>query len=329
LRRDLPVGGRIPGSLIDPVEHSNQPFGQPDEDLVKPESSSGRSKLFRLSGAHGGHEIGKGQPSLEEVHLPIPFQLPPVVQLPGEPDLGHHVGREVSLVAGIVDRKHTGDVPAKPVGQSGPEENQGERGVPIMCVQQNRTGNEPREGGDGSKSKECEAAGIVGIVDGVLAIDARPVEVIQMLDEEDLGARAGPGHAKDPRLLVVSPHRDHERLPNGLEIGIHIADSAIEREYGGHVETGGALKAGQTAHRLGHPAGTSVGIVLRRHVHDGNRLTSRGSEGCGRCGRIACWLVERRHPLDLTPWVDRRLTPPPGLPVRSTPARIPASSASP
>jgi hypothetical protein len=82
LRGDLSVRGRVPLALVDTVEHADEAVGQPGEVIVQAEPASRRAELVRLGGAHGGHEVGEDQAALEEVHLPVPLELPPVVDLP-------------------------------------------------------------------------------------------------------------------------------------------------------------------------------------------------------------------------------------------------------
>jgi hypothetical protein len=149
LRGDLPIGGRVPGPLIDTVENAHQPVGQPDEGVMQPESAASGAKLLCLGRAHGGDKIGERQPSLEKVDFAVPLELLPVVELPRQADVGHDLGREVPLVSGIVDRQHSGKVAAETVCQRGPKEHKGEGGVPVVGVQQYRPRNQAGQGSDG------------------------------------------------------------------------------------------------------------------------------------------------------------------------------------
>ena len=92
----------------------------------------------------------------------------------------------------------------------------------------------------------------------------------------------GPALAPATRKIRASSlwdaHRDHEGLAHRLEVGIDIADGAVERENGRDVQPGGALEVGQTAHRFGQATDPGIGVVLRRHVDDGDRLASGGTE---------------------------------------------------
>src|SRR6185295_3508179 len=113
--------------------------------------------------------------------------LPPVVQLPGKSDLRHHVGWKVPLIPWIVDREHSGHRRAESILQDRPEIDQRQRSMPVMGVQEDRSRYQPRQRSYGCQRKEREATGVVEVVYGVFAIDPVPVEVIQVLDEEDLG----------------------------------------------------------------------------------------------------------------------------------------------
>ena len=105
---DLGVGGRIPLALVDAVEHADEPVAELEEDVVQAEAAAGRPELAGLGGAHRGDEVGEHQPALQEVHLPVPLELVPVVDLPRQPDVGHRLRREVALVARVVHRQHGG-----------------------------------------------------------------------------------------------------------------------------------------------------------------------------------------------------------------------------
>ena len=293
----------------------------------RPKPAAGGAQLLRLGRAHRGDEVGEGQSALEEVDLAVPLELAPVVQLPGKPDLGHHLGRKVSLIAGIVDREDRGGIARVPLVQRGAQVDQRQGGVPVVRVEQDRSGHEPRQGSDRGEREEGEPASVVGIVHGVLAVDARPVEVVQVLDEVDLGSGPRPGHPEDARLLGMRSHRNQEGLPHRLEIGVGIAYRAVQRQNGGDVEPGGLLEVGQPADRFGQAADPGVGKVFRGNVDDGDWLASGCSERRCRGHRLASRLTQGRHPVCLKPWEDRRPTPPRESPVRSIPARIPAACA--
>ena len=68
--------------------------------------------------------------------------------------------------------------------------------------------------------------------------------------------------ATDPRLLVSSAEGHHERLADGLEVGL-VPHGSVERQDRGDVETRGVLKRGEAGDRFGQPAGPGVGEILR------------------------------------------------------------------
>src|SRR5215216_3396179 len=110
-----------------------------------------------------------------------------------------------------------------------------------MRVEHERSGNQPGQRGDRSQRAESETAGVVGIVYGVLTIDAGTGEVVEMLDEEDLGPGLGSCHPEDTGLLGVGSHWHSEGLTDRLEIGIDVADGAVKRKDSGHIQSGGLL----------------------------------------------------------------------------------------
>jgi len=89
-----------------------------------------------------------------------------------------------------------------------------------------------------------------------------------MLDEKDLRSADCPGDPEDSSLFTVGAHRYHEGLPNRLQIGIHVADGAIERQDYSYVQAGRPLKVGQAAHCLGQPSGPGIWVILCRYVND-------------------------------------------------------------
>ena len=188
-------------------------------------------------------------------------------------------------------------------------------------------GDQPGQRGERREREEGEAAGIVGIVDGILPVDPGPVEVLEVLDEVDLRSLDRPGHAEDPGLLRPVAQWHQEGRADRLEIRRLVADGPVEREDGRDVESRGPLERGKPAHRLGHAADAGEGRVLRRHVHDGNRLAARRQQRRRDTRRHPGRLASSGHPRDLMPWAGRRPTTPPEWPEHSIPGRIPAPCA--
>ena len=65
----------------------------------------------------------------------------------------------------------------------------------------------------------------------------------------DLGPGARTAGAEDPRLLVSSAEDHHERLADGLEVGL-VPHSSVERQDRGDVETRGAPETRRGWRRL-------------------------------------------------------------------------------
>src|SRR6185503_20665353 len=105
------------------------------------------------------------------------------------------------------------------------------------------------------QGEERESAGVVGIVDRALAVDAWPVEVLEVLEEEDLRPRVRARRAEYSRLLGAAADRHQERRADRLEVGLHVADTAVERENRDHVEPGRLLVPCQPVDGLGEAAG--------------------------------------------------------------------------
>jgi hypothetical protein len=136
-----------------------------------------------------------------------------------------------------------------------------------------------------------------------------------------------PSYSKNPSFFGVRPHGDRKWLSHRLEVRIEVAYGSIERQDGSDIQPGSLLEPGQTIHRLCETTDPGVGIILRRHMNHGDRLATRSPERRQLACRLARRLMQGRHRLCLRPLVDRRLTPPPRLLVRSIPERNPAAFA--
>jgi len=123
--------------------------------------------------------------------------------------------------------------------------------MPIVGVKDDRSWHQSRKRGDRSKREKSKASRIVGIVDGVLAVDPRSIEVIEMFYEEHLGSRPRTCNSENPGFLGVGTHVDQEWLTNRLEVGISVPDGSIERQNSSDIETGSSLEVGQTTDSFG------------------------------------------------------------------------------
>src|SRR2546422_10488204 len=88
--------------------------------------------------------------------------------------------------------------------------------MPVMRVQHLRLRRDLRERRGRGETEEGEAPGVVRVVRAVVAVDARPVEEVGMLDKEHLRTSGGGGGAVEPGGLNVPTERDSPRLPPAL-----------------------------------------------------------------------------------------------------------------
>ena len=84
---DLPVGRRIPGVLSMPLSTPTSRSPSQMNTSCSPNPPPGVRSSSRLGRAHRRDEIGEGQAALQKVHLSVPLELVPVVELPGQADL--------------------------------------------------------------------------------------------------------------------------------------------------------------------------------------------------------------------------------------------------
>ena len=142
-----------------------------------------------------------------------------------------------------------------------------------MGVEQDRPLHQAGQRHAGGEKEEGEAPVIVGVVGPALTVDAVAVEVFEVLDEIHLRAGDRTAGAKDPRLLVSSAEGRHERLADGLEVGL-VPHGSVERQDRGDVETRGVLKRGEAGDGFGQATGPGVREILRGHVDDGDAVSA-------------------------------------------------------
>jgi hypothetical protein len=201
--------------VVDSVENAHQTVRQPDEHVVQSESATHRPQLGSLGGAHGGDEVGKGQSALQEIHLAVPLELSPVVQLDREPQLEQRFGSELALVSGVVDRKDGERVPdPRLIRQHGPQDADEEQG-----------GDRPME--------------------------PDPVQTGENIDQ-DQKARNCEGRGNRARQ-VRQPVRD-EALPRGCVVSVANSSSAGVRRRNGFRPGKGAFVSRQTGSSVGSAA---------------------------------------------------------------------------
>src|SRR3989475_284 len=111
-----------------------------------------------------------------------------------------------------------------------------------------------------SETEERNPPGVVRIVRAVVAVDARPVEKVGVLDEEDLRTPPWPGRrAIQPRPLGMPAERDRERRTGALERRRGLAHDLVQRHENGGRQACGGLTGRQTAHGLAQPTGAGEG----------------------------------------------------------------------
>src|SRR3712207_3246472 len=101
--------------------------------------------------------------------------------------------------------------------------------MPVVGMQDDWTRDQSRECSDGGQGKKREPAGVVRIVDSILAVDTRAIEIVEMLHEENLRAGSGTCHPEDASFLRVGAHGHQERLAYGFKVRIGVSDGAVQR----------------------------------------------------------------------------------------------------
>ena len=82
--------------------------------------------------------------------------------------------------------------------------------------------------------------------------------------------------AEDAGLLGAAAHRHEEGRADRLEVGLDVADRAVQREDGDDVDPRGLLELREAAHRFGEAAGPGEGEIFGCHVDHRDRLARSG-----------------------------------------------------
>ena len=285
---DVRIPRGIPDVVVDPVGDPEQPVAQRAERVAQSEAAVGRLQLARVRRAHGDDSVCRDDPALEPIHLVVPLQELPVEQLPREADLGQRRRREMSLIAGVVDRQNRGDTPVvRMPRQERPQVHEHHGRVPVVRVQNRVGGGDARQRGERRKGEEGEAPVIIGIVPS-FAVQRRPIEEPRMLHENHVGAAAHAFGPPQPAGFSGGPELHRDGRPERFHRGNHGADLLVERHHDCGRQARGGLVRGQTGDGLSETSRARVGPALGDHVDDRDWFAVvRAQHGLARSGARA------------------------------------------
>ena len=160
----------------------------------------------------------------------------------------------------------------------------GQRRMPIVRVQHPRLRGDFRKCGERRDAEEGEAQGVVRVVSPVVAINARAIEEVGVLDEEHLWTGGCGRGAVEPRVLDVPAERDGQRVSRALQGRRGLAHQLVQRHHDRGGMAGGGLGGRQAGHRLTQSARAGEGPVLGRQVGDADPLGDGDLRPRGRGG---------------------------------------------
>ncbi len=132
---------RIPVFIIHAVQDSDQRAGAGPQHLLQAHAVLGRADLGSVGGADGGDRIRVHAAVLERIDAPgTQVILVQQVGVVAETQVRERGGRELALVADVVDGEHGAGRGEQPVpAVEGAQQQGSETGMPVMAVQDLRT----------------------------------------------------------------------------------------------------------------------------------------------------------------------------------------------
>ena len=225
-----------------------------------------------MVGAHGHDHVREGEPRLEKVDAAVPLGMLECIHLGGDTAFVQHRRRKMALIAGVVHRQHRGRA-GEALAQFGirPHVEQGQRGMPIVRMHQDRSADEARNGVEHRAREQGKAACVVGVVPTVLPVQPAARKRRRDIDEDDLGTLRRPYLAEEAHLFATVTEIHTDGATERCEIGRTVAHGPVEREKYHDVGAALHLHPCQPRDRFGQPPGAGKGTVLRCDVHNGRR----------------------------------------------------------
>ncbi len=282
------VGGEVrvargaPDRRVDTVQDSHDPVPARVEGGVEADATLRRADLVRVRGGDGGDHVGGRDGSLEEVHGAAVLEGTARPRAVGQAEDGEFLAAVDALVTEVVDREDRRDVVEPAVAPVAPRgEHRGERGMPVVRVEDPRPPVEPLQSLDRGPDEEREAPEPVIRTPVVRRVDLVSVEERVVCDEIDRHGAAGQQVPEDAHGVRPPEDRDLERRERGLGPGVAAAIPArrLEVKRQEHVDVVPArrerLRKG--AHDVSKTSRLRERDALRGEVRDAQGgLSSRG-----------------------------------------------------
>ena len=233
------------------------------------------SKLVGMSGADRSGHVREDESPFQNVDLAVPFHVIWVEQLVGQAHIRQNAERDVPLETGVVDRDDGGNgVVVTLAGEQGSQVDWRPRRVPIVGMKQHTARGDLWKRLESRPTEEREAPVVVREIATRVSVDAGPVEVVRVFDEER--ARAAVGEPVRLEIRLVEPYlldavrdRDGERFPTGRHVRIALGDGAVERQKRYARDACFALVVSHPASGIGQPAGLGERPILGDEMNDG------------------------------------------------------------
>ena len=226
---------RAPDGRVDAVQDPDDAVPACVEDGVETDASLFRADLVRVRGGDGGDHVGGHDGALEEVHVAVKCNGAARPRGVGQAEDWEFLTAVDALIVEVVDRENGRDVVEPAVAPVAPRaEHRGERGMPVVRVEDSRPPVEPFQRLDRGPDEEREAPEPVVEPLVVRRVDLAAVEERIVRDEVDRHDAAGQEVPEEAHRVRAPEDRDLEWRERGLGPGIAAAVPARRLEVKRH-----------------------------------------------------------------------------------------------
>ena len=186
------VARGIPDGRVDAVQDPDDAVSTRVEEGLEADASLFRADLVRVGGGDGGDHVGGHDGALEKVHVATEPDGAARPRRVGQTEDGEFLAPVDALIVEVVDRENGRDVVEPAVAPVAPRpEHRGERGMPVVRVEDSGPPVEPFQGLDRGPDEEREAPKAVVPALVVRRVDLAAVEERVVCDEVDRHEAAG------------------------------------------------------------------------------------------------------------------------------------------
>ena len=210
--------------------------------------------LLGVRGTDCRQPIGKDDPRLEQIQLPVKLHLVQVEILPVEPGQQHVPMPEDALISQVMDGQQRGDVLiAVRVGVFDVQISGDQSRLPIVAVDDIDLQMQETDRFQRRPTEEHEPLAVVLVIFALLSIELGPVVIVVLLDEEDWHIGTWQHAAKQSAANDLVTDWNVELHPQWLDRQTAGLDLPIGGHDDGHVVSGQMQIDRQRAAHIGQP----------------------------------------------------------------------------